>query len=872
MINFIKNFLGNSHFKKFYSLLEEINSLEPEIAKLSDEEILKKSNDLKKSLLEGVSLDDVLKEAFALAREASKRTLGQRQYDVQILGGLVLHSGAIAEMMTGEGKTLAAVAPAYLNALTQKGVAIVTVNDYLAERDAVWMGQVYHFLGLSVSCIVSGGAYIYDPNWKIKKEEEILIDKERDITASFRVHKEFLRPVSRREAYLADIVYGTNQEFGFDYLRDNLSYDASAQVQRRLKTSNGDKLFYYAIIDEIDSILIDEARTPLIISAPDTESSNYYKLFINIANQLQKDVDYEVDEKHRSVSLKESGIEKVEKILNIDNLYATYNLKLVHYLDECLKAKELFHKDKDYIVKNGEVIIIDEFTGRMLLGRRYSGGLHQAIEAKEGVKIKEESKTYAKISIQNYFRMYEKLAGMTGTAQTSAEEFFKVYNLEVYSIPPNKPCIRKDLNDVVYKTAKAKWQAVADEIEKVHKTGQPILVGTTSIEKNELLSGLLSNRGIKHNVLNAKNHEKEGEIIAQAGKLGAVTVATNMAGRGVDIILGGNPPDKQEAQKIKELGGLYVIGTERHEARRIDNQLRGRAGRQGDPGMTRFFLSLEDDLLRIFGGDKIKLLMEKFDLPDDAPLDLKPLSKVIEQAQTKVEGLNFDIRKHLLDYDDVLNKQRLSVYHRRQEILEITEPEKLGQMILNFSIPVLEKILKEREEFIKNNPQENILPFKDFVQKLFSDVGLLSKDESFKNEPTFEDLKSILSQKSFEVVFDPQTKLRMLSILDSLWVDHLENLEALLESIGLRAYGQKDPLVEYRHEAYNLFKNFWDNFNQLVFSNVFKLADFKFVSQNKVIQKENQNKLLNLINDKKVGRNDPCPCGSGKKYKKCHGK
>ncbi len=774
-------------------------------------------------------------------------------------------------MMTGEGKTLAAVAPAYLNALKGSGVHIITVNDYLARRDTVWMGQIYHFLGLKVACIVPGGAYLYDPNFKIEKEEEELIDKERDLTASFKVHREFLRPISKREAYLADIVYGTNQEFGFDYLRDNLVYDINLQVQRRIKSNEQNKLFYYAIIDEADSILIDEARTPLIISAPDTESSEYYKLFTQIARNLEKNKDYEVDEKHRSVLLNESGIEKVEKFLGINNLYDASNLKLVHYLDSCLKAKELFHRDKDYIVKNGEVIIIDEFTGRMLLGRRYSEGLHQAIEAKEGVKIQEESKTYAKISIQNYFRMYEKLAGMTGTAETSAEEFYKVYNLEVYSIPPNKPCIRKDLNDVIYKTAQAKWNAIADEVEKVNKTGQPILIGTTSIEKNEFLSKLLTERGIKHRVLNAKNHEEEGEIIAQAGKLGAVTVATNMAGRGVDIILGGNPPNKEEAEKIKELGGLYVVGTDRHEARRIDNQLRGRAGRQGDPGMTRFFLSLEDDLLRIFGGEKIKALMERFNFPDDTPIELSALSKIIEQAQSKVESLNFDIRKHLLDYDDVLNKQRFAVYKKRQEILEINDNQKLAQIIFESSEKSLDKILLERENFINANPQENILPLKDFTQKLFIDMGLLKNNESFKVEPNIEDLKKILSQRSFEVVFDPQTKLRLISILDSLWVEHLENLEALLESIGLRAYGQKDPLVEYRHEAYNLFKNFWNNFDNFVFSNIFKLADNKFVSYNQVIQKEKDKEILNLV-DKKVGRNDPCPCGSGKKYKKCHGK
>ncbi|MGB9608898.1 MAG: preprotein translocase subunit SecA [Minisyncoccia bacterium] len=888
MIDWLKNIFKSSHLNKFKNVILEINSEEPELEKLKDEDLKLESQKLKKIAQESSELDKILPRAFALVREASKRTLGQRQFDVQLLGGLVIHSGGIAEMMTGEGKTLAAVAPAYLNALTGKGVHIVTVNDYLARRDTVWMGQIYHFLGLSVACIVPDGAYLYDPNWTIKPEGELLIDTERDTTGSFRIQHEFLRPISRREAYLADITYGTNQEFGFDYLRDNLAYSFENQVQRRITEENSDKLFHYAIIDEIDSILIDEARTPLIISAPDAESSEYYKLFAQIVRQLEKDIDYTVDEKHRSVAINNSGIEKVENILKIKNLYATENLKLVHYLEESLRAKELFHRDKDYLVKNNQVIIVDEFTGRMLLGRRYSGGLHQAIEAKEGVPVKEEAKTFAKISIQNYFRMYKKLAGMTGTAQTSAEEFYKVYGLEVYSIPPNKPLIRKDLPDAVYKTQKGKWNAIVSEIENVSRTGQPILVGTTSIEKNELLSALLSQKGIKHNVLNAKNHEQEGEIIAQAGKLGAVTVATNMAGRGVDIILGGNPPNKEEAEKIRQLGGLYVIGTERHEARRIDNQLRGRSGRQGDPGKTKFFLSLEDDLLRIFGGDKIKSLMEKFNFPEDAPLELNYLSKVIEQAQSKVEGLNFDMRKHLLEYDDVLNKQRLAVYRRRQEILESLNRETLAQIIFEATNEALENILRDREENIKNLPIEQVVPQKEFLEKIFKEVGLLEQNESFTEEPQIEDLRSILSKKSFEVTFDPQTIFRMLGVLDSLWVNHLENLDALIESIGLRAYGQRDPLVEYKQEAHRLFRDFWKNFNQFVFLNIFKLADKKFIDAKKLVQeknaalninqvknlevnKSNQNQSKFLIN-KKVGRNDPCPCGSGKKYKKCHGK
>jgi preprotein translocase subunit SecA len=787
MFSFFKKFFGEYDFEP---LIKSINSLEPELEKLTDEELKGKSLDLKKTVQNGKSLDDSLVEAFALVREAAKRTLNQRHFDVQLIGGIVLHQGKIAEMLTGEGKTLAATAPVYLNALSGRGVHVITVNDYLARRDTVWMGQIYYALGLSIGCLTHETAYLYDPTYtqesqNDKSEIKNDLDKERDVLGSFKVFQEFLRPVSRKEAYLADITYGTNHEFGFDYLRDNLSYDLTQQVQvTRL---------HYAIIDEVDSILIDEARTPLIIAVPDTESSDYYRIFTRVVSQLSENEDYLVDEKMKTVSITDEGIDKVEKVLKLKDLYGPENLRLVHYLEECLKAKILFHRDKQYVIKNGEIIIVDEFTGRLMYGRRYSGGLHQAIEAKENVQVQQESRTFAQITIQNYFRLYEKIAGMTGTAQTSAEEFHKVYNLEVVSVPPNKPMIRKDNSDMIYKTLEAKYRAVIKEIKERHLEGQPILLGTSSITNNEIVSDLLKRTGIPHEVLNAKNHEREGLIISQAGKLKAVTVATNMAGRGVDIILGGNPADASEAQKIKGLGGLYVIGTERHEARRIDNQLRGRSGRQGDPGTSRFFLSLEDDLLRIFGGEKIKSLMESFNLPEDQPIESKLVSKVVNEAQKKVEGFNFDSRKHLLEYDDILNKQRSTIYRKRQELLEK-----------------------------KSLPQ-------------------------------------------------------ILGMLDLLWMNHLENMEALRESVGMRAYGQHDPLVEYRRESHIMFKDMMNGFDKWLEENKEKIEEAgKNLAQNPNRQQTNLQARESA--PKKIGRNDPCWCGkkdsTGRpiKYKKCHGK
>ncbi len=882
MLGFIKNIFRGNQLNSLRERAAAITALEPEVQQLSDEVLREESTKLKAAVGSGTPLDDVLPRAFALVREAARRTLGQRPYDVQLMGGMVLHEGGIAEMMTGEGKTLAAVAPAYLNALAGRGVHVVTVNEYLARRDAVWMGQIYRALGLSVTCLVPNTAYLYDPAYKVPEEttgkesaprpseasgEGGLLDKERDATGSFLVQQEFLRPITRREAYLADVTYGTNHEFGFDYLRDNLAYSLFDQVQSA-RGSN-----YYAIIDEVDSILIDEARTPLIIAAPDTESSEFYKTFTRVVRDLQPETHYTVDEKSKSVSIINEGIEKVEAIMGVRDLYGSQNLRLVHYLEESLKAKALFHRDKDYVVKNGEIVLVDEFTGRLLHGRRYSGGLHQAIEAKESVPVQQESKTYARVSIQNYFRLYKKLAGMTGTAQTSAEEFHKVYGMEVTSIPPNKPFVRKDLADVIYKTAEARWEAAAKEIKARHEKGQPVLVGTTSIAKNELLSAFLAREHVPHEVLNAKNNEREGAIIAQAGRAGAVTVATNMAGRGVDIILGGNPASPEEARKVREAGGLHVIGTERHEARRIDNQLRGRAGRQGDPGSSRFYLSLEDDLLRVFGGEMIKNLMTRFDLPEDQPIEAGIVSKAVAQAQSKVEGATFDMRKHLLEYDDVLNKQRTAVYKRRQEIMESMNKGELSKLVFEAAEGHL-KVLIPPEAVAMEFPDEA----KENIRKGLAEAGIIeANDES--RITNYATLKDLLAKRSLEASADPQTLGRMLNILDLLWMNHLEDLEALNESIGLRAYAQKDPLVEYRHEAHRLFRSFWVNFNAWIFLNVFRLA--------REGASQKQAEVVSVIPAKvkqaagsigNVGRNEPCPCGAKredgrpKKYKHCHGK
>lgn len=814
----------------------EIAALEEEVSALTDDGLRAEGEKLKEKAKAGEPLDHLLVRAFALVREASKRKLGQRHFDVQLWGGLVMHRSGIAEMMTGEGKTLAATAPAYLNALDGKGVHIVTVNDYLAKRDAAWMGQIYYALGLSVACLVHDAAYMYDPDWKLTDAEEERIDKERDVKGNFEVREEFLRPVSRSEAYRADIVYGTNHEFGFDYLRDNLRRSTAEQVQRPLN---------FAIIDEVDSILIDEARTPLIISFPDSGSSEYYRVFAEAVKRLNPEEDYIVDEKLNSVEITEPGIDKIEGMTGIKDLYAPANLRLAHYLEASLKARALYEKDTEYVVKNGEVIIVDQFTGRLMPGRRYSGGIHQAIEAKEGVRVQDESRTFAQITIQNYFRLYKKLSGMTGTAQTSAEEFHKVYSLEVETIPTHHPSVRKDEQDLIYKNLNAKYKAIIADVKERHEKGQPVLIGTVSIEKNEVLSKLLSEANIPHEVLNAKNHEREGAIIAQAGRVGGVTVATNMAGRGVDIVLGGAPLDKEEYEKVKALGGLHVVGTERHEARRIDNQLRGRAGRQGDPGSSQFFLSLEDDLMRIFGGERIQNMMERFDLPEDHPIQNKMVSGAIVQAQTKVEGFNFDARKHLLDYDDIINKQRLAFYDKRQKILVAIDTEDgayIRQLVEEGFNNQLD-ILKAAEADVdrKKAVLKEIGAPVDDIDK----VGELAKNHIEK----FEAIKIL--------------GIQIVAIMDLLWMGHLENIEALRESVRIRAYGQRDPLVEYRRESKMLFDQLEKSVEGWIFAHLFKLKAEK--------TEEGRSTIKLDTNQGKVGRNDPCPCGSGKKYKKCHG-
>ncbi len=789
---------NEKYLKKLQPVVEEINGLEKKFEGFSNEELKSKSLELKKRT-ESSELDDLLPEAFALVREAAKRTLDQRHFDSQLIGGIVLHQGKIAEMKTGEGKTLAATLPLYLNALEGKGAHLITVNDYLAKRDTVWMGQIYNLLGLSVGCIVHDQAYIYSPEDKGK-------DELRDEVGGFKVIESFLKQVSRKEAYSADITYGTNNEFGFDYLRDNMVYDLNMQSQRGHN---------YAIIDEVDSILIDEARTPLIISAPDQESSKWYLEFAKITPSLEAQKDYEIDEKSRAVTLTEDGISKVEKILGMENIYEEKGIKYVHHLEQALRAQVLFKKDKDYVVKDGEVIIVDEFTGRLMPGRRWSGGLHQAVEAKEGVEVKPESLTLASVTFQNYFRMYEKLSGMTGTAATSAEEFDKVYSLDVIIVPTNEPMIRRDLPDRIYKSREGKYKAVVREIKERHSKGQPVLVGTTSIEKNEYLGQLLQREGVPHEILNAKQHEREAQIIAQAGKLGQVTIATNMAGRGVDIILGGNPPDEKNSRKVKEAGGLHVIGTERHEARRIDNQLRGRSGRQGDPGSSQFFVSLEDDLMRIFGGGRIKSMMGAFKIPEDQPIEAKMVSSAIESAQSKIEGMNFDLRKHILDYDDVMNKHRSLIYKKRREFLE-TEDWK-------------EKI----EEWLQTSEQKKEL------EKKAQELG----DQ-----------------------FVPAARYISLKVLDMLWMNHLEEMEALRDSVRLRAYGQRDPLVEYKTEGHKMFQRLIANIESNIASTIFKAG------LNPKQESRQDPKQVSSTPKGPVGRNDPCPCGSGKKYKKCCGK
>ncbi|UCC66435.1 MAG: preprotein translocase subunit SecA [Deltaproteobacteria bacterium] len=886
--NVVRKVVGSKNereLKRIQPLVERINDLEPQIYPLSDHRLAAKTGEFRERLEREEPLDDLLPEAFAVAREVGRRTLGERHFDVQLIGGVVLHEGKISEMATGEGKTLVATLPAYLNALLGKGVHIVTVNDYLAKRDSEWMGVIYHFLGLSV------GVILHD-----------------------------IDDYSRREAYRADITYGTNNEFGFDYLRDNMKFSLDDFVQREL---------YYAIVDEVDSILVDEARTPLIISGPAEESTDKYHKINRIIPQLRRERDYTVDEKSNAVVLTEEGVPRVERSLNIENLYDPRCIDILHHVNQGLRAHSLFKRDVDYVVKDGKVIIVDEFTGRLMPGRRWSDGLHQAVEAKEGARIESENQTLATVTFQNYFRMYDKLAGMTGTADTEAAEFKKIYTLDVMVIPTNRPLIRTNYPDVIYKTEGEKFNAVVSEIEELYQRGRPVLVGTVSIDKSERLSRLLKKRGIPHHVLNAKHHEQEAEIIAQAGRFKGVTISTNMAGRGTDILLGGNPKmiarqmvekeagdgemevayqktlavTSQEKEEVIQLRGLHILGTERHESRRIDNQLRGRAGRQGDPGSSRFYLSLEDDLLRIFGSERISGIMDKLGVEDDQPIEHSLVTKAIENAQRRVEGHNFEIRKHLLEYDDVMNQQREVVYSRRKEILG---GDGLRETVLDMIEEVVEDIVQEYTDERRYSEEWDLEGLKEAFYQSFS--FKLELDRESIEEMRQEDLRASLVEKAQtfyeekeqafgEEVTRDLERFILLQTVDSQWKDHLLNIDHLKEGIGLRGYGQKNPLLEYKREGYEMFVDMLATVRE---DAVHKLFAVQLAEEEEVpTLQDTLGPRLFLVRGglegppsppppemtgeearampvrregKKIGRNDPCPCGSGKKYKKCCGR
>ncbi|OIO06483.1 preprotein translocase subunit SecA [Candidatus Falkowbacteria bacterium CG_4_10_14_0_2_um_filter_36_22] len=958
---------NEKYIKTLRPLVDKINSWEDRFKAMSDEELKGMTAEFRKRLgMEGEgtkhhNLDEELKkilpEAFAVVREASRRTLGQRHYDVQLIGGIALHQGQIAEMRTGEGKTLVATLPLYLNALAGRGAHLVTVNDYLSRIGAGWMAPVYHLLGLSVGVIIHDSAFIYD--------------KEYTDDSQFDERLKHFRPIARKDAYARDILYGTNNEFGFDYLRDNMAPDLNAMVQRGL---------HYAIVDEIDSILIDEARTPLIISAAAEESTEKYFKFAQLVERLQENVisenslqsnekqagqgDYNVDEKMRVATLTEVGIAKMEKWLGVDNIYTAGGVREAHHIEQALKARVLFKRDRDYVIKDGQVIIVDEFTGRLMHGRRYSEGLHQAIEAKEGVKVQRESQTLATITFQNYFRIYKKLAGMTGTAATEAEEFSKIYNLETVVIPTHKPMVRKDLNDLIYRTEEGKFKAVIEDVKSRHRKGQPVLVGTISIEKNEILSAMMEREGLRPQVLNAKNHLKEAQIITQAGKIGSITIATNMAGRGVDIMLGGNKPSEKSAEykqwleehnRVKELGGLHVIGTERHESRRIDNQLRGRSGRQGDQGSSQFYVSTEDDLMRIFGGDRMKSLMATLKMPEDMPIENKIISKSIESAQKKVEGNNFDIRKHLVEYDDVLNKHRDAIYKKRRQILKIAGGENYKFEIINpkqiqnskFKIQnslsdiIIRMVEAEIEQVVSfhtvaekindwdlneiKQVMSTIFPIEESLDKsLKGFVSEPDKLDKVKARTAIIEYLADLAKKSYKnlakkaeaggINWAEIAKAILIRSIDTLWVEHLEAMTVMRQGIGLRGYGQRDPLVEYKKEAYGLYNELNNLINKEVVYSIYKVGQIRefiapniadrakdFIAPAKTMekgsgsfsgfkqalsgnesgtlgQKKETNERMDLVHEKvkdasgkKVGRNDPCPCGSGKKFKKCHG-
>lgn len=833
-MGFIRDLLDDNarEIKRYQKRVKAINALEPDMMALSDDELRGKTEEFRQRLANEEELDAILPEAFAVVREASRRVLGQRHYDVQLIGGMVLHEGKISEMRTGEGKTLVATLPSYLNALTGQGVHVVTVNDYLAQRDSEWMGQIHRFLGLSVGLIVHGLNY-----------EE------------------------RRASYNADITYGTNNEFGFDYLRDNMVTRPDGLVQRELN---------FAIVDEVDSILIDEARTPLIISGEADKPTELYYRVAKIIPRLKPEEDYKVNEKERVVTLTEHGVSRVESMLGVDNLYDDLHTEMAHHVNQALKAHTLFRLDRDYVVKDGQVIIVDEFTGRLMFGRRYSEGLHQAIEAKENVKIERESQTLATVTLQNFFRMYNKLAGMTGTAMTEAAEFRKIYKLDVTEIPTNKPMIRNDLPDVVYRTEGGKFKAVGESIVERHAKGQPVLVGTVSIEKSERLSEMLERRGIPHQVLNAKFHEKEAQIVAGAGQMGMVTIATNMAGRGTDIILG---------EGVAELGGLHIIGTERHESRRIDNQLRGRSGRQGDPGSSQFFISLEDDLMRLFGAENIMGIMDRLGMDDSVPIASKMISRSIETAQRRVENRNFDIRKHVLEYDDVMNQQREVIYGQRRAILT-------GENLRDNIMDMLERLVTDTVAMFSGDspyPEEWELPsFLEYCENLFlpgheltaEQIAALNKEEVI--DLLVDEAEALYNRR--EEMFGTELmreieRAVMLQVVDGKWMDHLDAMDMLREGIGLRAYGQRDPLVEYRHEAFDMFQGMIDSIQEDVIRYLMRVTpqiteqapeEPQHVTENRYDDVEEKKQPVRA--DRQVGRNEPCPCGSGKKYKNCCGK
>ena len=857
-MKWLTNLFGDSNDKlieKMRITVDEINSKEQSFSNLSEIDLKNYTSKLKNSIkTKSLNIEDVLIEAFSLVREASKRSLNQRHFNVQLLGGITLHQGKIAEMKTGEGKTLVSTLAAYLNALEEKGVHVITVNDYLAKRDAEWMGKIFDMLGLSVGVLQHEASFIYNSEDNDEK----------------------LKPVERKDAYNADITYGTNNEFGFDYLRDNMTNQSSLKVQRPLN---------FAIVDEVDNILIDEARTPLIISGPSSQSPNEYYKFAKIVPRLLIEKDYTIDEKHKNVSLTIEGTDQIEKILNIENLYAPDNFNLVHFVENALKANTLFQKDREYVINEGQIVLVDEFTGRLMHGRRYSDGLHQALEAKENLKVQRETITYATITLQNYFRMYPKLSGMTGTASTEAEEFWKIYKLEVIEIPTNKDMLRKDSSDLIFKDQKSKMQAILKEIKIRHEKMQPILIGTTDIEKSETISKSLKNIGIKHSVLNAKHHEKEASIIENAGQPGAVTVATNMAGRGTDIVLGGKDIDSKEEweklhNKVLELGGLHIIGTERHESRRIDNQLRGRAGRQGDPGSSSFYVAMDDELMRRFGGERIKTVMDWAGMDSSTPVENKMINRSIESAQTKVESQNFDIRKQLVEYDDVINAQREIIYKERNKVLD-----EEADLKLNINQIIFEKIEELISEFIPENHSPNWDPndlinelnliFNSFIKFEDKSLFISKQPNEIKSylEAQIENAYTELENRLTPEILRQLEKSIMLQSIDSNWVQHLTNIDNLRQGIGLHAAGQRDPLIMYKKEAYEMFQNLEYKIRQDVAYAIFNVQLASKPSNQTINKNLNINNKTNnpLSKGLKLGRNSPCHCGSGIKYKRCHG-